>query len=207
MATVGKTLGNTRLKLIQQQFINGQVFTMADDRLGCVCYKGKTTGNTATELFLGGKGGALNEDGTTYYNRLYLPESTIVFARYVGLQYNATDDVFGFDSGYVVVNNVNGTTAAIDVLNGDADAGDDVFVRVAIPESGAAANDGLTLSEFVGTISWTVDDTDDYLKLSVTGESAKTYYWKVYLEIASLNETECTQNFIFGDTAAQNSGD
>lgn len=209
MATLGRTLAKTRTQLFQQQFVNGGINTMTGDKPGCLAYYGRTTDDSATELFIGGKGGAIAEDGTTYYNRMYIPESTIVYARYTALQYNATDDAFGFDTGYIVVSNLNGTLAGVDVLNGDADAGDDVFVRVAIPESGAAANDGLTLSEFNGasTLAWTVNDTDDYLVLTVTGIAAKTIFWKVYLEVYSLNETECRTNFFFGDTAAQNSGD
>lgn len=209
MATENFSLPKTRPGLIKQQFLTGQLSSVAADHPGCIMYYGRTSDNVATELFINGKGGAIHEDGTTYYNRLVLPESTVIFAKYVALQYNATDDAFGFDTGYIAVSNLNGTTAAIDVLNGDADAGDDVFVRVAIPESGAAANDGLTLSEFNGasTLTWSVDDTNDFLKLEVTGIAAKTMYWKVYLTVFSLNEKECTAGFFYGDTAAQNTGD
>lgn len=208
MATLGRALAKNRTQVVQQALIDGGGLALGGDFPGHVIYYAKTTDNSATEAFINGKGAAAMQ-GTTYYNRLYIPESTVVLADYNAVIFNATDDTFSFDKGHVVIANINGTTAGLDVLNGDADAGDDIFVRYAIPESGAAANDGLTVSEFLGgaTLDWTADNTDDFLKLTVTGITAKTIYWKIYLCTYTLNETEAISNFYFGDTAAQDDGD
>jgi hypothetical protein len=85
---------------------------LSPDPVGTVVYYGKTTNNTATELFIAGKGGASSE-GTVYYNRLYLPESTALYFEYVNLTYNATDDTFPqLEKGFGFIQNLNGTTAA-----------------------------------------------------------------------------------------------
>lgn len=207
MATERRTLAKNRKQVIQQALIEGGGYRLGADYPGHVVYYGKTTGNTPTELFIGGKGAATVQ-GTAYYNRLYLPESTVLMGDYNAVIFNATDDTFSYDKGHVVIANINATTAGLDVLNGDATAGDDIFVRYAIPES-AALDDGLTVSEFLAgaTLAWTADNTEDALILTVTGVAAKDIYWKVYLSTFTINETEATSNFFFGDTAAQNSGD
>lgn len=205
MPTQGYTLAKNRIQIIQQQLIDGQAINTVPDHLpGAVVYYGRTTDATANvELFISGKGGAVSEDGVTYFNRLYLPESTLVFGRATYLQYNQTDDVFGMAHTYFAVQNLNGTTSAPFDLKkdtgGDAEQGVDID----------ATTGDVDLVHFNGasTASITVDDTGDFLKVQVTGIAAKTINWKVVLELFCINETECRNNFFFGDTAAQNSGD
>lgn len=206
MATQGIALAKTRIQVIQQKLIDGRIGDLSPDGFGELIYYGKTTDNTASELFIGGKGGAASE-GTTYYNRLYLPESTIVFVDYTYLGYNSTDDTWaGLYKGYTCVSNLNGTTAGVfDIVK---DTGADVYVQFDIATNGGATGIDLAQAGSSGTASVvpTIDDTGDFLKFVVTGTTAKTIYHKLWARVYSLNETECKSNFYFGDTAAQSTG-
>lgn len=205
MATQGLALARNRIQVFQQKIIDGRLGDISPDGFGCLMYYGKTTDNTATELFINGKGGASSE-GTTYYNRLYLPESTIVFFDYVYLGYNATDDTFaGLYKGYGCLENLNGTTAASFDINKSGGT-NDLYVHL---DFDATSGDlDLAQAGASGTASFvpTLDDTGDFLKFVVTGTTGKTIYHKAWVYAYSLNETECKNNFYFGDTAAQSTG-
>lgn len=203
MATQLQSIAKTRDKVIQNKFIDGMLGDISPDPLGTVMYYGKTTNNTATELFINGKGGAAVE-GTTYYNRLYLPESTGLYFEYVILTYNATDDTFPqFEKGYGWIQNLNGTTGAGFDLN--KAAGNEVTVALDIVANGGAS--GIDLAQGSGAaVAFAADDTGDFLKVTATGTSAKTIYYKVFVTCYSINEAECIYGMYFGDTAAQSRG-
>lgn len=205
MATQGITLAKNRIQVVQQKIIEGRIGDLSIDGFGEIMYYGKTTDATATELFIAGKAGASSE-GTTYYNRLYLPESTVMFFDYTYLGYNATDDTFaGLQKGYGCVQNLNGTTAAAFDLN-KSGATADLYIPL---DFDATAGDlDLSHTGTNGTVSVvpTVDDTGDYLSFVVTGTAAKTIYHKLWVRCYTLNETECRGNFFFGDRAAQTTG-
>lgn len=202
MATQGKVLAKNRTQVIQQAIIDGTLWALSPDKQPAfIEYRGKTTDNVATELYIGGKGPAAMQ-GTTYYNRLYLPESTLVTGTAWYLSYNATDDAFQMANSYFAIQNLNGTTAAAFDIN-KSGAGNDLEVFL---DFDATAGD-LDMAQ-PGSITYAIsaDDTTDFLKVSVTGISAKTIYHKVILNIFSINETECLGGFFFGDTAAQSTG-
>lgn len=203
MPTGTRTLAKNRLQMTQQHFMDGQIGNVCPDyQPGYVVYYGKTTDNTLTELFISGKG-AVAVQGTTYYNRLYLPESTIVHGRAVYTSWNQTDDTFTFAHSYFAVSNLNGTTAAAGDLNKSGATNDlEIFL-----DFDATAGDLDMAHPGSVVYALAVDDTTDFLRVNVTGISAKTIFHKVVLECFTLNETECTTGFFFGDTGAQNSGD
>lgn len=202
MPTTQRTLARNRIQIVQQHLIDGQVGNMCPDFVpGYLVYYGKTTDNTLTELFIAGKGGA-NSQGTVYYNRLYLPESTLVHGRAIYTSYNATDDTFQMAHSYFAAQNLNGTTAAAFDLD-KSGAGNNLEIFL---DYDATAGDLDMAHPGSITYALAVDDTGDFLRVNVTGISAKTIYHKVVLEVFSLNELECTSNYFFGDTAAQNDG-
>lgn len=203
MATQGKALAKNRTQVIQQAIIDGKLWALSPDcQPAFIEYRGRTADNVATELFIGGKGAAAVQ-GTTYYNRLYLPESTLIFGTAWYTSYNATDDAFQMAHSYFAAQNVNGTTAAAFDLD-KSGAGNNLEIFLDFD----ATSGDLDMAH-PGSITYalSVDDTTDFLKVSVTGISAKTIYHKVILQAFSINETECLGGFFFGDTAAQNSGD
>ena len=205
MPTQGITLAKNRIQVVQQKLIDGMIGDVSPDSPDgkTIIYYGRTADNVATELFIAGKGGASSE-GTTYYNRLYLPESTAIFFEVTYLTYNATDDTFPYvERGFGFVQNLNGTTAAVFDLN--KSAGNDAYVTFDIVANGGASGIDLAVGT-QATLTIAVDDTGDFLKVSVTGTAAKTIYHKVYMEVYSINETECRSGLFFGDTAAQSRG-
>jgi hypothetical protein len=208
MATLDVTLAKTRTQLWQQKFIDGTLGDYSPTVSNQLMYYAKTTDATATEMFIAGKGGAKAQDGTTYYNRLYIPESSIVFLEYTYLGYNSTDDTFaGLQRGFACVENLNGTTAASWDLN-KSGSGNDTYVLFDTYNSDTTS--GIDLAHLgssgLASLVPTLDDTGDFIKFVVTGTSAKTIYHKVYCKVFSINETECKRGLYFGDTAAQSTG-
>lgn len=203
MPTQGKTLAKNRRQIVEQCLIDGSTWNIApDNRPGWIEYKGRTTDATLTELFIQGKG-PITISGTVHYNRLYLPESTLVHGRAIYTSYNATDDTFQMAHSYFAAQNINGTTAAAFDLNKSGATNDlEVFL-----DYDATAGDLDMAHPGSITYALAVDDTTDFLRVNVTGIAAKTIYHKIWLEVFALNEAECLGGFFFGDTGAQNSGD
>lgn len=204
MPTQIQSLAKNRNTIIQNKFIDGMLGDISPDPVcGEVMFYGKTTGNTPTELFINGKGGAISES-TTYFNRLCLPESTLLYFEYVILTYNATDDTFPqMEKGFGVIQNLNGTTAAPFDIN--KAAGVEVTIPLDIVANGGAS--GIDLAQGSGAaVAFSADNTNDALVVTATGTAAKTIYYKVFVRCYSINEAECLYGFFFGDTAAQNRG-
>lgn len=202
MPTVGRTLAKTRTQVIQQAIIEGNGWAISPDyQPFSVLYYGRTSDNTLTELFIHGKGPAA-VDGTTYRNRLFLPESTLICGTATYLSWNQTDDTFFFAQSYFAASNVNGTTAAHADLNKSGATNDlEIFLDF-------DATSGDLDFNHPGSITYAlaVDDTDDFLRVNVTGVASKVIYHKVVLSCYTINETECASNYFFGDTAAQSTG-
>jgi hypothetical protein len=195
-------LAKTRKDVILQKFL--------DDDLNCLgsninvgsplVYYGRTTDATPTEIFIGGKLPITTTPAANGINRLYLPESSAVIFTAFALAYNFTGDSLGLASHYKGgVSNINTTTAAIkdyETTTGGTQAffADPLFATVAVPLA-----QGLTFATGTNAVSFTADDTNDALVVTVTGTAAVVLNWKVYLHCYTISETS---DRFYGDAAA-----
>lgn len=197
MPTTNYQLAKTHKDVVLQKFMDGNFDGMgSNDPLNPIIYLGRTTGNTPTEIFIGGK----TQTGTNNVRRLYLPESSVVLFEAYVLAFNKTDDILAVASKYVGgIKNINGTTAAVkdyETTTGGTQAFslDPAFATVAVP-----LTQGLSFFSGAEAVSFAADDTNDALTVTVTGLSGKTIDWKVYLIPYVLAETS---DRFYGDSAA-----
>jgi hypothetical protein len=142
----------------QRAFANGKFATAGDAQNGTYILRNITTNNTATELFL---------DGASATQRIVLP-NTSAFAFNILISARRTDATGGSASykfeGLIIKDSTAGSTSIINsskTVIAETDAGWDATV--------------------------TADTTNGSLKITVTGQSAKTIRW-----VATVNTTEVT---------------
>lgn len=126
-----------------------------------VVYRGKTTGASATELFINGVAGV-----STDRNRVYVPEDAAIVGRYTSLAINmGTGATMHHTTGFIGINNDGGTTA-----------------MTAVPAATEHVDVGAAY-----VVAFTANDTEDALICTVTGVAATNVLWVVAAELLCLS--------------------
>lgn len=125
-----------------------------------VVWKGTTTNDTATEIFLDG--------GTTANDRLIIPTDTVIIGQGFFTAWNETDSTFRAAGRFAIsVSNIAGTVAALGTT----------------VEWDAAATDANPFSQFFSGagLAITYNNTFKAVVITVTGVASKNIRWVVEL--------------------------
>lgn len=183
-------LAQTQQQIIEQRFLSDDLGSLSGNKGSPLIYRGRTVGNTPTEIFIAGKTHA----GTGNLRRLYLPESSGCMFEAYAMAFNQTDVALAhackYYGGY---QNLAGTLSHIqdyDLATGSNQG----WVKDAVV---ATVAQGMNHQPSSTVVTFTTSGTA--IIVTVTGIAAKTVDWTVYLIPYVCSQTG---NRFYGDSAA-----
>lgn len=145
---------DTQTQTLESQFWNQQNLP------NVYLLRGKTTGSTATELFINGQSGV----------RIPVPNESVLGFTSTYVYMNVTDDEGGVALNAGCIENDGGTTALIGTVSS--------LINTAAADV-AQINDGSATS----TLAITADNTNDALIFTVTGTASKDIFHKIVVQV------------------------